>query len=71
MLAGHRALGQLVVVRPEFVDAPVEARMLGERAALVPLAGPAALVTALAPDALRLRRVLDEALAALDRPQNS
>lgn len=70
VLAGHRALGQLVVVRPEFVDAPVKARMLGEGAALMPLAGPAALVTALAPDALRLRRVLDEALAALEVPHS-
>jgi urease accessory protein len=33
----------------------------------MPLAGPAALVSALAPDALRLRRVLDEALRTLDR----
>ncbi|MDW4906469.1 urease accessory protein UreD [Streptomyces sp. ADMS] len=66
VLAGHRALGQLVVVRPEFVHTPVEARLLGEGAALVPLAGPAALVTAVAPDALRLRRVLDEALGALE-----
>ena len=71
VLAGHRALGQLVVVRPEFVDAPVGARLLGEGAALVPLAGPAALVTALAPDALRLRRVLDEALAVLEPSANS
>uniref|UniRef100_A0AAU2AEC7 Urease accessory protein UreD n=1 Tax=Streptomyces sp. NBC_00093 TaxID=2975649 RepID=A0AAU2AEC7_9ACTN len=70
VLAGHRALGQLVVVRPEFVDAPVKARMLGEGAALMPLAGPVALVTALAPDALRLRRVLDEALAALEAPHS-
>ncbi|WP_329283506.1 urease accessory protein UreD [Streptomyces sp. NBC_01451] len=66
VLAGHRALGQLVVVRPEFADAPIESRLLGEGAALMPLAGPAALVTAVAPDALRLRRVLDEALAALE-----
>ncbi|MEH0421608.1 urease accessory protein UreD [Streptomyces sp. B21-083] len=65
VLAGHRALGQLVVVRPEFTDTPGEARLLGENAALVPLAGPAVLVTAVASDALRLRRVLDEALAAL------
>jgi urease accessory protein len=67
VLAGHRALGQLVVVRPEFEKAPVSARLLGEYAALVPLAGPAVLVTALGPDALRLRRVLDEALRTLDR----
>ncbi|MDN3027757.1 urease accessory protein UreD [Streptomyces sp. S.PB5] len=65
VLGGHRAVGQLVVVRPEFEDAPVAARVLGEGAVVVPLAGPAALVTAVAPDALRLRRVLDEALALL------
>ncbi|MEU0946753.1 urease accessory protein UreD [Streptomyces canus] len=65
VLAGHRAVGQLLVVRPEFADEPVSARVLGEGAAVVPLAGPAALVTAVAPDALLLRRVLDAALAAL------
>ncbi|MET7482903.1 urease accessory protein UreD [Streptomyces sp. NPDC005538] len=65
VLAGHRAVGQLVVVRPEFTHEPPVARMLGECAALAPLAGPAVLVTALAADGLRLRRVLDEALAAL------
>ncbi|MER5338904.1 urease accessory protein UreD [Streptomyces mirabilis] len=66
-LGGHRALGQLLVVRPEFGSEPPQARLLGEYAALMPLAGPAALVSALAPDALRLRRVLDEALRTLDR----
>ncbi|MET8077889.1 urease accessory protein UreD [Streptomyces sp. NPDC005303] len=66
VLAGHRAVGQLLVVRPEFADEPVSAQVLGEGAAVVPLAGPAALVTAVAPDALLLRRVLDAALAALD-----
>ncbi|MEV7735581.1 urease accessory protein UreD [Streptomyces sp. NPDC088921] len=65
VLAGHRAVGQLLVVRPEFAEKPVTAQVLGEGAAVVPLAGPAALVTAVAPDALLLRRVLDEALAAL------
>lgn len=65
VLAGHRAVGQIVVVRPEFAADPVTARMLGESATLVPLAGPAALVTAVAADGLRLRRVLDEALKSL------
>ncbi|MGW4597231.1 urease accessory protein UreD [Streptomyces sp. NPDC004457] len=65
VLSGRRAVGQLVVVRPEFADGPVAARMLGECASLVPLAGPAVLVTAVAPDALRLRGLLDEALAEL------
>ncbi|MEU8617696.1 urease accessory protein UreD [Streptomyces sp. NPDC048623] len=65
VLAGHRATGQLLVVDPEFTDRPVETRLLGEHAVLAPLAGPAALVTAVAPDALALRRVLDEALQVL------
>lgn len=65
-VGGCRAVGQLVVVRPEFADAPVAARVLGDHAAVLPLAGPAALVSAVAADALRLRRLLDEALEALD-----
>ncbi|WP_328869777.1 urease accessory protein UreD [Streptomyces sp. NBC_00287] len=64
-LAGHRAVGQLVVVRPEFADEPVIARCLAENAVLVPLPGPAALVTAVAPDARVLRQVLDQALTAV------
>ncbi|MFE9551913.1 urease accessory protein UreD [Streptomyces sp. NPDC006703] len=64
VLGGHRAAGQLLVVDPEFTDRPAEPRMLGEHAVLTPLAGPAHLVTALAPDARLLRRTLDEALAA-------
>lgn len=64
-LAGHRAVGQLLVVRPEFAERPVAARMLGDTAALMPLAGPAALVSAVAPDARELRGVLEAALAEL------
>ncbi|MFF8731501.1 urease accessory protein UreD [Streptomyces sp. NPDC015171] len=67
VLAGHRAVGQLVFVRPEFAQSPLQAQPLGEYAALVPLAGPAALVTAVAPDALRLRRLLDEVLTRFGR----
>ncbi|MFF8943661.1 urease accessory protein UreD [Streptomyces sp. NPDC014864] len=65
VLGGHRAVGQLVLVRPEYAVQPVTPRTVGEKAALVPLAGPAALVTAAAPDARLLRRTLDEALAEL------
>ncbi|WP_329396783.1 urease accessory protein UreD [Streptomyces melanogenes] len=60
VLGGHRAVGQLLVVDPELAEKPVEARLLGESAVLTPLAGPAFLVTALAPDARLLRRVLDD-----------
>ncbi|MBT2439115.1 urease accessory protein UreD [Streptomyces sp. ISL-36] len=65
VLAGHRAVGQLLVVDPRFEAKPVEPLLFADHAALAPLAGPAALVTAVAPDALHLRRVLDEALNAL------
>ncbi|GAA2812855.1 urease accessory protein UreD [Streptomyces showdoensis] len=71
VLGGHRATGQLLVVDPAFLaeggerGEPVESRLLGEHAVLVPLAGPAALVTAVAPDALALRRALDEGLELL------
>ncbi|MFE6281432.1 urease accessory protein UreD [Streptomyces sp. NPDC057877] len=66
-LGGLRAVGQLVVVRPEFGERPVAARPLGDGAAVLPLAGPAALVTAVAADALALRRLLDAALGELQR----
>ncbi|MEV1243386.1 urease accessory protein UreD [Nonomuraea sp. NPDC050022] len=66
VLAGHRAAGQLLVVDPAFDDKPPDVRLFGDdpahgQAVLTPLAGPAVLVTALAPDALRLRRLLDAA----------
>ncbi|TQK43113.1 urease accessory protein [Streptomyces sp. SLBN-118] len=64
VLAGHRAVGQLLVVYPEFEEKPVQSRLLDEYAVLTPLAGPAYLVTAVAPDARQLRFVLDEVLDA-------
>ncbi|MFI7388233.1 urease accessory protein UreD [Streptomyces sp. NPDC049813] len=67
VLAGHRALGQLVVVRPEFAREQPSATVLDAdgTAVLSPLPGPAVLVTAVATDALRLRRTLDAALGRL------
>ncbi|WP_327322037.1 urease accessory protein UreD [Streptomyces sp. NBC_01210] len=64
VLGGHRAVGQLLIVDPAFEEKPVEPRLLGPSAALTPLAGPAVLVNAVAPDARQLRRVLDEVLQA-------
>jgi urease accessory protein len=52
-------------VDPAYDGKAAEPRLIGDCAALAPLAGPAVLVTAVAPDALRLRRVLDEARAIL------
>ncbi|GAA3738117.1 urease accessory protein UreD [Streptomyces tremellae] len=65
VLGGHRAVGQLLCVDPEFAEKPVAARPLGDTAALMPLAGPGALATAVADDGLGLRRALDAGLAAL------
>ncbi|MFF0447329.1 urease accessory protein UreD [Streptomyces sp. NPDC004609] len=59
VIGGHRALGQLLVVEPSFAAAPRRTRLLGGTAVLTPLAGPAFLVTAVAPDARLLRRILD------------
>ncbi|MGI5350897.1 urease accessory protein UreD [Streptomyces sp. CA-250714] len=62
-LGGYRAVGQLLVVDPELGNKePESARLLGESAVVTPLAGPALLVTAVAADALQLRRTLDSAL---------
>ncbi|TGB14216.1 urease accessory protein UreD [Streptomyces sp. MZ04] len=65
VLAGHHAIGQLVVVRPEFERDKPGPALLGEATVRMPLAGPAVLVTVVAPDALRVRRALDEALRTL------
>ncbi|MFG2334487.1 urease accessory protein UreD [Streptomyces sp. NPDC048604] len=65
VLAGRRAVGQLLVVAPEFEAKPAEVELLGDGAVVAPLAGPAVLVSAVAADALSLRRTLDAALAAL------
>ncbi|AEW92719.1 MULTISPECIES: urease accessory protein UreD [Streptomycetaceae] len=72
VLAGYAAVGQLLLAGPEFADGAGEAYSLpaaaGEGEAVVtPLAGPAVLVTAVAPDALRLRRLLDQGWARLAR----
>ncbi|MFD5426146.1 urease accessory protein UreD [Streptomyces sp. NPDC127084] len=64
VLGGHRAVGQLLIVDPEFEKHPARTRQFGTSAVLTPLAGPAVLVTAVAPDALALRRILDTALSA-------
>ncbi|GHJ37255.1 urease accessory protein UreD [Streptomyces sp. TS71-3] len=64
VLGGHRSVGQLVLVAPRFEERPADVRLLGETATYAPLAGPGALATVLAPDALSARRQLDEVLRA-------
>jgi urease accessory protein len=68
VLHTHRAAGQLLLVDPEYADKPLSARILSAdpaegEAVLTPLAGPAALVTAVAPDGLRVRRLLSASVA--------
>ncbi|MFF2407143.1 urease accessory protein UreD [Streptomyces sp. NPDC058092] len=72
VLADYRATGQLLIVDPAFEDKPLEVQLLGDapedgRAVLTPLAGPAALVTAIAPDGNRLRHLLPTAQGATRR----
>ena len=75
VLAGHRATGQVLIVDPAFEGEQPEVQLFGDdpqegQAILTPLAGPAALVTAIAPSGLRLRRLLDHAQSAF-RPRVS
>jgi urease accessory protein len=73
VLGGYRAVGQLLYVAPDLTPpAPYVTPTTGPDgvAALTPLTGPAALVTALAPDGHRLRRLLDELQERLTAPNN-
>ncbi|MEU9119044.1 urease accessory protein UreD [Streptomyces sp. NPDC048506] len=73
VLAGNRATGQLLVVDPAFEENAPEVRLLGgarqdSQAVLTPLAGPATLVTAVAPDSRLLRRLLNTAQHTYRQP---
>lgn len=66
---GRRALGSLLVVDPDWNNHPIPDRTtttVAADTALMPLAGPAALLTALAPDAHTLRHQLSAGLAGLE-----
>jgi urease accessory protein len=70
VLGGRRAMGAVLVVDPEWASTDDRRRptaTTGTDAALLPLDGPAVLVTAMAHDALTLRRRLDSLLTSLDR----
>jgi urease accessory protein len=60
VLGGAGAVGSLLLVNPEWTEhGPPPARVLGDSAALMPLAGPAVLAIATAADLPGVRRVLD------------
>lgn len=76
ILGDHRATGQLLIVDPSYENKPPEVQLLDNapedgQAVLTPLAGPAALITAIAPDGLRLRRLLDTAQATSRQSRHS
>lgn len=69
VLAHHRATGHILIVDPAFGRKPSAIQVVGDvpedgQAVLTPLAGPAALVTAIAPDGLRLRHLMNAAHSA-------
>jgi urease accessory protein len=57
--AGRKALGSVLVVDPSWAEHPVVAHAFAATAAVMPLAGPAALITALADGAACLRSLLE------------
>lgn len=69
--AGARALGSLLLVDPRWECRPAPRVVVGPSAVAVPLEGPAAQVTALAPDALTLRILLAEGESALCLPSGA
>jgi urease accessory protein len=62
---GFGAVGSVVVVDPRLDTAQLPTTVLGEQAAVLPLAGPAVQVVALTDDAVSLRGLLDAGVAAV------
>lgn len=69
--AGHRAVGSILLVDPQRDWTTQRSSMMCPSAGLLPLAGPAALVSALADDSLALRRALTAGLDELGTPWQS
>ncbi len=68
VLGAHKCIGNVLVVDPAWNERMPAARILGRDAALLPLAGPAILVSALADDTLALHRQLEHGVAQLGAP---
>lgn len=68
VLGDHRAVGSALIVDPSWGSDPPAARALPGDAALLPLSGPAVLITAAAGDNLELRAQLHAGLTALGPP---
>lgn len=63
-----RAVGSVIAVDPDWAQAPPGAMPYAATAALTPLAGPGVAIGAVAPDSLRLRRLLAQGLNTLGPP---
>jgi urease accessory protein len=68
VLGGASAVGSVLTFDPVWAQAPPKECVVSPGAAVLPLAGPAALVTAVADDNLGLRRELDAGLSHLGPP---
>ena len=68
VIGGRRALGSVLIVDPDWLRSPPELAISAHDAdtALMPLNGPAILMTTLARDALALRHQLDGAISAVE-----
>jgi urease accessory protein len=68
VLGDNRAVGSTLIVDPLWRDHPPQGCRLGAQAAVLPLEGPAVLITALARDNVELRSSLAAGLTALGPP---
>jgi urease accessory protein len=65
VLGGRKCIGSVLVVNPDWGERVPDARAFETCAALLPLAGPAIMVSALADDTLALRGLLDHGTSLL------
>jgi urease accessory protein len=68
VIGSHGAVGSILIVDPDWTAHPPAGGVLDAEAAVLPLEGPAVLVTALAGDNLALRHQFAAALAVLGEP---
>ncbi|PVA05430.1 urease accessory protein UreD [Thalassorhabdomicrobium marinisediminis] len=68
VLDRHRAVGSVIAVDPDWIDAAPSVQPYAPTAALTPLAGPGVAIGAVAPDSLSLRQLLMRGLNELGPP---
>lgn len=68
VLGANKCVGTVLVVDPAWADDTPSSQLFATDAALMPLAGSAAMISALADDSLSLRRKLDQGISLLGEP---